>query len=377
MELGRAGNWIMQPTGYKAFVPKPLPPNPPLVFDGDMLALLSLAERSLGRLDGVTRLLPNPDLFVDMFVRKESLLSSQIEGTQASFTDIVRDDSLTDDVQVVSNYVSALRYGLSRVRELPISLRLLREIHGVLLATGRGSACTPGMFRTTQNWVGPPGCDLANANYVPPSPFDMGKALADLENFLYDAGETLPPLIRIALIHAQFETIHPFLDGNGRVGRLLITFWLVWQGIVEKPLLYLSLFFKRERTEYYDRLMRVRTHGDWEGWVRFFLRGVAEVSNEACVAADRIISLHTELSRQIAQDPIGRHGALVLDALFACPDTSRRRLFAYLEGRLSCPTIGKVLEGLVALGVLERGGTPRRPRYRLTRYLAILEEGTE
>ena len=377
MDSQRAGRTIMQVEGYKAFVPNPLPPsNPPLQRDDAMEVLLEEAAHKISDLNGITRILPNPELFVDMFVRKESLLSSQIEGTQASFADAMAEHPSTDDQREVSNYVRALNVGLERLRELPLCLRLIREIHAELLKTGRGSDKQPGTFRQSQNWIGPPGCTLRTAAYVPPAPGDLMNALADLERFFHDDAP-LAPLIKIALIHAQFETIHPFLDGNGRVGRLLITFWLVQHGILKRPVLYLSLFFKRHRAEYYDRLNAVRTQGAWEEWVRFFLRGVAEASHESISAAERILTLHRRLTQQLDDNPITRHDRQILDQLFAYPIATTASLVRRLNGRCSQPTVGKALQTLAQRGILEHNGNRRNIVYRFSPYLAILEEGTE
>ena len=269
-DTNRAGHYVTQQSGYRSFVPRPLPPSPPVVYSAQLLELLSQADRKLGRLDGVTQVLPNPDLFVSMYVKKEALLSSQIEGTQASLQDVLAIDEsrLNEDTQEVANYINAMNYGLGRLAEFPLSLRLLREIHARLLATGRGSERTPGEFRRSQNWIGPQGCSLNDAAFVPPCIEDMSAALTDLESFFYSHSD-IPTLVKIALIHAQFETIHPFLDGNGRMGRLLITFWLCNEGILSQPVLYLSYFFKKNRQEYYDRLMDVRHKGG--------LGGVAEI----------------------------------------------------------------------------------------------------
>ena len=253
----RAGYFVSQPSGYKSFVPAKLPPNPSITMDMEMIKLLSDADRCLGRLDGVTQILPNPELFVAMYVQKEAVLSSQIEGTQASLTDVLeKEEEASGDIKEVVNYVGAMEYGLERLKEFPLCLRLIKEIHNELLKDGRGSTRNPGEFRTTQNWIGPAGCTLTNATFVPPTIPDMKDALGDLEEYL-NAEDELPTLIKIALIHAQFETIHPFLDGNGRMGRLLITFWLCEKQILTQPLLYLSYYFKKNRMEYYDRLMDV------------------------------------------------------------------------------------------------------------------------
>lgn len=382
----RAGEIIFQATGYPAFIPKPLPPNPPLKMDQEMLTLLSEADRKLGRLDGSTDMLPNPDLFVMNYVRKEALLSSQIEGTQASFIDIAENcdpDETTSDVQDVCNYVNAMNYGLERLKTFPMSLRLIREIHKRLLENGRGKEKSPGDFRSSQNWIGSSGCGLERAIFIPPPPEAMQQALYDLEKFFYVDTDIntdnifLPPLIKIALIHAQFETIHPFLDGNGRVGRLLITFWLCQQEILSRPLLYLSYFFKQNRTEYYDRLMAVRMKGDWEGWVKFFLRGVAEVSSEATRSAREIIALKTKCTEQIVQNKKQRNGIKLLDLFFERILLSSKKTADLLD--VSLPTAINALESMAATGIIDRlNPTKKRNRiYIFNHYLDILSRGTE
>lgn len=257
----RAGQYVHQPTGYRAFIPKPLPPSPPVAVSGSLQTLLSEANFALGRLDGAILTLPNPDLFVFMYVRKEAVLSSQIEGTQSSLQNVLAaeaklfDPDAPGDVNEVINYVRAMNYGIERLSTLPVSVRLIKEIHAILLEGVRGGKLTPGELRTSQNWIGPAGCMLADATFVPPPPQEVPQAMTDLERFLH-ARDEMPVLIRVGLAHAQFETIHPFLDGNGRIGRLLITFLLVEKGLLRKPVLYLSHYFKRHRTEYYDRLQR-------------------------------------------------------------------------------------------------------------------------
>ena len=316
----RAGFFMQQPAGYKSFVPSPLPPDPPIQIDAEMFQLLSDADRKLGRLDGITEILPNPQLFVNMYVLKEAVLSSQIEGTQASLSDVlgkVEDDN-DIDIGEVSNYAEAMYYGLERLESFPMSLRLIREIHARLLKTGRGSDRSPGEFRSTQNWIGPPGCTLSNAIFIPPAPADMVKSLSDLELYFHD-DTVLPVLIKIALIHAQFETIHPFLDGNGRVGRLLITFWLCQQRVLNQPLLYLSYYFKENRSEYYNRLMAVRYEGDWEGWIKFFLKGIAEVSDEATSTAKEIINLKKQCEDDLNQRNASANMQKMVDYIFESP----------------------------------------------------------
>ena len=325
----RAGRYIEQPTGYRAFVPAPLPPVPPIRLEGELQALLSEADRALGRLDGSIHTLPNPDLFVFMYVRKEAVLSSQIEGTQSSLQDLLAAEArmLTPDtpkdVDEVVNYVQAMNHGLERLRDLPLSVRLIKEIHARLLQGVRGSRLTPGELRTSQNWIGPGGCTLNEARYVPPPPHEVPGALGALEIFLH-AESDLPVLIQIGLAHAQFETIHPFLDGNGRIGRLLITFLLCQREVLLKPVLYLSHYFKQHRTEYYEHLQAIRDYGQWEQWLAFFLRGVASVSREATETARRILALREE-HRATVTAHLGRaagNGHRVLESLYQRPIVS-------------------------------------------------------
>ncbi len=274
---GRAGHYARQPSGYRAFIPAPLPPSPHLRLRGQVQTLLSRADRELGRLDGSITTLPNPELFVFMYVRKEAVLSSQIEGTQSSLQDVLAAEAnlfsgerKPSDVYEVINYIDAMNYGLARLAELPISVRLIREIHRRLLARARGGRLSPGELRTSQNWIGPAGCLLGEATFIPPPPPVVPEALGELERFLH-AKDDLPALAKIGLAHAQFETIHPFLDGNGRVGRLLITFLLTERGILQKPVLYLSHYFKRNRQAYYEHLQAIRDEGRWEEWLEFWL----------------------------------------------------------------------------------------------------------
>jgi Fic family protein len=346
-----------------------------------MINLLSDADRKLGRLDGITQILPNPALFVAMYVRKEALLSSQIEGTQASLIEVIdteREEVFNEHVVEVTDYVRAMYHGLQRLNEFPLSLRLLREIHGILLARGRGSHRNPGEFRQSQNWIGPAGCTLGNASFVPPTVPEMQQALSDLERFLHETDE-IPVLVKIGLIHAQFETIHPFLDGNGRMGRLLITFWLCQQGILGEPLLYLSYYFKKNRTEYYDRLMQVRLKGDWEGWIKFFLAGISEVSDGAITSARQILSLREKSMEELMKNTaIGHKNSVkLLDSLFDNPVTTKLHTKELLG--TSLPTAGSVVDQFVDLGILH-DYTPERQRkkkYVFTDYMKILEIGTE
>jgi Fic family protein len=326
----RAGAYQRQPTGYSAFMPAPLPPVPAVQITGDLQAALSSADIALGRLDGSVQTLPNPDLFVMMYVRKEAVLSSQIEGTQSSLQDVLAAEAQAlggsearGDVQEVIGYVRAMNYGLQRLRDLPVSVRLIREIHGELMRGLRGGHLTPGELRTSQNWIGPAGATIAMASFVPPPPAALADSLGNLESYLHEAaGE--PLLLKIGTAHAQFETIHPFLDGNGRVGRLLITFLLCERQALHKPVLYLSHYFMAHRQEYYDRLQAIRDQGDWEGWLAFFLAGVAEVSAQATETARRILELR-EAHRRLVTQALGRaagNGLKVLDHLFVKPIVS-------------------------------------------------------
>ena len=373
----------MKGNGFNTFVPNKLPPDPPIQFDAEMQSLLSLADRKLGRLDGITQILPNPDLFVAMYVRKEAVLSSQIEGTQASFADVLSaeynqvEDQRRDDIGEISNYVSAMNWGLERLADFPLSLRLIREIHQKLLQNTRGSHRNPGEFRTSQNWIGPAGCTLNNATFVPPSVPDMEKALGELENYIYE-DDQMPALVKIALIHAQFESIHPFLDGNGRMGRLLITFWLCQQEILTKPLLYLSYFFKQNRAEYYDRLMDVRKKGKWEEWIKFFLRGVAETSDESTKSAKEILELQKRYSDiLLRKEGNNSHYQMLLNDLFEKPFIQRNDVMTVLN--VSNPTAGAIIDVFCDSKILF-DLTPRRSRnklYAFSEYISILNKGTE
>jgi cell filamentation protein, protein adenylyltransferase len=381
MTSTRAGRFERQPYDVLAFIPSPLPPDPPVRIEPDLLPALSAAQLNLGRLDGCTRILPNPDLFVAMYVKQEAVLSSQIEGTQASLTDVLLFEAREEgeepeplDVQEVVNYVAAMNYGLERLEALPLSLRLIREIHGVLLAGVRGCDQTPGEFRRSQNWIGPAGCGPSDATFVPPPPVELMAALGNLEEYLHDS--TQPPLVHAAIAHAQFESIHPFLDGNGRVGRLLITFLLCHRRAMRLPLLYLSRFLKKHRSEYYDRLQAVRTDGNWEGWVGFFLRGVAEVAEDAEATAGRILSLR-EKDRTVVEKSgksAGTDGR-VLDLLFQYPILTAR----FLERRLgiSYATANNALSRLEKHGILtETTGFKRNRRFKYAGYLDLFQSTT-
>ncbi len=383
LESNRAGVMMKTTRGYSAFVPAKLPPDPPIMVDSEMQKLLSLADRKLGRLDGITQILPNPELFVAMYVKKEAVLSAQIEGTQASLVDVLNnpsnesDDKTYNEVSEVVNYVNAMNWGLENLSRLPLSLRLIRNIHKILLEDVRGSNKNPGEFRKSQNWIGPQGCTLETATFIPPTVEDMEKSMAELEDYMYE-DDDVPALIKIALIHAQFESIHPFLDGNGRMGRLLITFWLCQQEILTQPLLYLSYYFKQNRLEYYDRLMAVRTKGDWENWIKFFLRGVATVSDEATESAKKIIGLQNKYSEVLLQnDKSNNNYTVLLNLLFEKPIITKKEISELLG--VSLPTANTMVDTFCELGILY-DKTPDKKRYKtfvFGEYLAILQKGTE
>lgn len=376
----RAGQYIEQIEGYRAFVPNPLPPVPEIVMDQEMWNLLSQADRALGRLDGATDALPNPDLFVFMYVRKEAVLSSQIEGTQASLIDVLEFESQAlepdnpQDVAEVVNYISAINYGLERLKELPVSLRLIREIHQKLMEGVRGAERNPGEFRRSQNWIGAGGCSLAEASYVPPPPYEMLRSLDNLEKFLHNP-QPMPILIKVGLAHAQFETIHPFLDGNGRTGRLLITFLLCEQNILQRPLLYISYYFKKYRTEYYDRLQAVRDSGNWESWLKFFLRGVYEVAQEATATARRIVNLKEE-HRQLVLNTMGRRSGnaiALLESLYFRPIFTVEH--AEKITNLSYPNANTLVKDLGDIGLLQEiTGQKRNRAFSYEPYLTIFRD---
>ncbi|WP_456858070.1 Fic family protein [Bradyrhizobium sp. USDA 4515] len=381
----RLGTFIESAVGgevVRAFMPPPLPPVPPI----DLVKIVELLHRAtaaLGRLDGVTTVLPAPPLFIYMYVQKEAVLSSQIEGTQSSLSDLLlfEADELPhapiDDVEEVSSYVAALNHGLRRLRtdNFPLSLRLIREIHGVLLRNGRGSTKQPGEFRQSQNWIG--GTRPGNATFVPPPPHLVMQCLDELERFLHAEHQGIPLLIKAALAHVQFETIHPFLDGNGRLGRLLITFLLCEAGALKEPVLYLSLYFKTHRKRYYELLQRVRETGDWESWISFFLEGVIETATQATETARQLLELFEKDRRAIsalgrpAASTLRVHQLLQKRPLLSVPATTK-------ELGLSKPTVAKAMEHLEKLGIVrEITAKQRRRIYAYVRYLDILNQGTE
>lgn len=385
MKRGTTGRYVVTSTTgerVEAFVPAPLPPHPALELHGPVQQALERALLALGRLDGVTTLLPDPALFIYAYVRKEAVLSSQIEGTQSSLSDLLLFEldeapgAPLDDVVEVSNYVAALDLGLQRLAaDFPLSSRLIREIHSVLLASGCGSNKDPGEFRRSQNWLG--GTRPGNAVFVPPPPAEVLDAMTHLERFLHTEDDGMPTLLRAGLAHVQFETIHPFLDGNGRVGRLLITFLLCHAGVLRQPLLYLSLYLKQNRAAYYDLLNRVRREGDWEAWLMFFLDGVAQVAAEAVFTAERLSAMF-RADRERIQVAGRRAGSAlrVHAALMARPIQTLTSTVAHTN--LSFATASSAMELLVELDIArELTGKRRNRLFAYTRYLDVLNEGTE
>jgi Fic family protein len=385
MQRGETGRYEVTSVGgeqVRAFVPAPLPPVPPLVLEGTLQQAFESAVLALGRLDGVSTLLPDKALFLYAYVRKEAVLSSQIEGTQSSLSDLLLfelDEAPgvpLDDVVEVSNYVAALEHGLARLREgFPLSNRLIREIHGVLLSRGRGSNKTPGEFRRSQNWIG--GTRPGNAAFVPPPHTDVPDCMGSLERFLHAEDDGLPVLVRAGLAHVQFETIHPFLDGNGRVGRLLITFLLCHAGMLREPLLYLSLYLKRNRSTYYDLLDQVRRTGDWEAWLVFFLEGVRQTADGAVSTAQGLAEMfqadrtRIEAGGRRAGSALRVHEALKSRPILSLSEMCRRT-------GLSFPAASSSIDFLSELGVVREITARRRNRlFAYDRYLATLSEGTE
>lgn len=385
MERGLTGQYdIMRAGGeeVRAFVPYPLPPRPPIRLAGSLQVQLEHALLALGRLDSLTVLLPDTQLFLYMYVRKEAVLSSQIEGTQSSLADLLLFELEEapgvplDDVVEVSNYVAAMEHGLKRLREgFPLSNRLIREIHGVLLSQGRGSEKEPGQFRRSQNWIG--GTRPGNAHYVPPPPHAVSDCMSDLERFLHDESQPFPILVKSALAHVQFETIHPFLDGNGRIGRLLITLLLCHEGVLSDPMLYLSLYLKQHRDEYYRQLDQVRERGDWESWLGFFLEGITETANGTVATARRL----TDLFHQ-DRETVQRQGRAAGSAIRVHQVLTERPIVSLSEvterTELSFPAASSAMDLLMELDIArELTGKKRNRLFGYDAYLSILNEGTE
>jgi Fic family protein len=365
---------------YGAYLPKDLPPNPPLNMDR-LYPLLDKANVALGRLDGMSMVLPDPSLFLYMYVRKEAVLSSQIEGTQSSLSDLLlfENDGAPgvpiDDVTEVSCYVAAMNYGIDRLKEFPLSLRLLREIHAELMNNARGGNKMPGEFRTSQNWIG--GSRPGNARFVPPPPDRLMETLDAFEKFLHDETVMLPALIKAALVHVQFETIHPFLDGNGRLGRLLITLMLCVDGVLREPMLYLSLYLKANRQTYYELLQSVRETGDWESWIQFFLTGVAETAQQATETAQAIVALFRKDHKKIVEADSATATMLAVHGYLQRHPVASTTKIKEACG-VSLPTVLRSLATLEALRIVkETTGKGRNKRYVYRDYLEILSRGTE
>ena len=379
----RAGRTVPQATGYLAYVPAPLPPDPPVQLNAEGVDLLSRADQALGKLEGISTLLPNPDLFVGMYVRKEALLSSQIEGIESTLDEVIRFEEgdepaegkrLHDTAEVV-NHVRALNHGIRRLSELPLSLRLIREIHAELMRGVRGEGRTPGEFRETQNWIGPRGANLSTASFVPPPVPDMNAALDNIEKFLHERREhperpQYPVILECALVHAQFETIHPFLDGNGRLGRLLVALLLHERRILLRPLLYLSLYLKGNRLEYYDRLTAVRKNGDWEGWARFFLKGVEQTALEAVETARKVIAFREQAIRTAGS--LGANEVKLVEFLFGHPLTDIQTVGKHLG--VVYNTAAALIRRLERADLVKEATGRRRSRvYRFFAYLDLFE----
>jgi Fic family protein len=368
------GRMVRCAAGYKAFVPDSLPPA--LTWSPRLVRALSAADRAIGQLSGEGRRLPNPHILIRPFVRREAVLSSRIEGTQATLGELLAAeaggavDRSPADLREVGNYVAALEQGVARLAQFPLSLDLVRQLHATLLSGVRGDEATPGEFRTSQNWIGPPGCTVLDASFVPPPPGELNKCLEDWESFLAD--RTLPPLVQIALLHYQFEAIHPFHDGNGRVGRLLITLLLVERGILPTPLLYLSAFFEATRREYYDRLRAVSEYGQWTDWLTYFLAGVSRQSEDALGRAERVNTLVGEWHRAVQSLP-SKTPALLIDLLAENPFWTVARAADRLG--VAYTTAQRAIEHLLARSIVERTSGARRNKvYCAKEILDILEE---
>lgn len=373
--MGRSGSLVKQPTNYTAFIPKHLPPDPPLIYDDELNLLLSEASLALGKLAGLTAIVSDPNLFIYIFVRKEALLSSQIEGTQCSLEDVlspeIDKEEKRNDIEEVSNYVMAMNEGLNSLGRLPVCTRLIKEIHEILMKGVRGQKKTPGEFRNSQNWIGPAGSTLNTATFVPPPHHLVNEHIGKLEEFIHE-NDQIPPLVKVALVHAQFETIHPFLDGNGRLGRLLITFLLCYWKVLESPLLYISYFFKEYKSEYYAKLMGTRIKGDWESWIKFFLQAVkvsAEVSNTAAI---NIFKIHNQDRAKLLSVKHTSFSVDVFDEFCKNPILTS----TYLMNNLKSPTKPKLqrsLKLLLELGIIkEISGKQRNKKYSYDEYLKAL-----
>ncbi len=372
----RAGRYISQGNQVKAFIPEPLPPE--IEYDMELRNLLSKADRAIAKLDGTASVLPNAEWFIYIFVRKEALLSSQIEGTQATmegflaYENDIKTDENPEDLEEVVNYIKAMNYGLDRLKNFPLSLRLFKEIHNILLNGVRGTTKTPGEFRRTQNWIGPNGEPLKMATFVPPPPQMVTEHMGEIERFIH-RNDDIPPLIKIALIHAQFESVHPFLDGNGRLGRLIITFYLCWKEVLASPIFYMSYYFKRNKGRYYDLLMEVRNEGDWEKWIKFFLDGVIETSNEGLQTARSIIQLKEQYENALdLRENNHKNAHRLLKLLFDTPFITRKDIQDKFD--ISYTQTKILTEQFVEMGILEEiTGKSRYERYMFKKYVDIIK----
>ncbi len=379
--MNRAGTYKKNLSGemtYNSFVPAVLPPNPPIELSDEIVEILVKANRQIALLEGISSRIPNIDLFISMYVRKEALMSSQIEGTQATLEDILDpmlENNTNRPVGGVVNYIKATDFAINRLKELPLCNRLIKEAHKVLLAGVRGQNKCPGEFRHSQNWIGGAGSTLQNARYIPPSVEDMQQAMSDLEKYI-NAEDNLDVLIRAGLIHYQFETIHPFLDGNGRIGRLLITLFLIEQKVLTTPALYISYFLKKNRIEYYDRMSEVRLKGNYEQWIKFFLEAVYESAKDAVETIDKLMALHDKNCAKIAN--LGRrakNGMRVFEYLESNPIIEIKKTSQELD--IAFNTISSVIKDLINIGILEQTSNQSRNRtFAYKEYLEILKEGT-
>ena len=378
LETDRAGVLKRMQSNYECFVPHDLKY---LKFniDEEFQNLINRAYLLLGRLDGMATTLPDINLFVSMYVQKEAVISSQIEGTQASLIDVLQKDRKNEkikDTEEIVNYIKATNYAFKRLEELPLCMRLIKETHSILLSGVRGNEKSPGEFRKSQNWIGYAGCKLNTASFVPPAPGEMEKSLTDLEKYIHE-DSFIPNLIKIALIHYQFETIHPFLDGNGRMGRLLIVLFLKERGLIEYPVLYLSYFFKKNRNRYYELLNNVRIKGEFEEWIKFFIKGICEISEDAISSIQKIIELKKADIEKIRNIPKGNISNLLLvyDYLLKHPFLETEDIRRLSD--LSKPTVNKLLETLIELEILELVEEKKRyKQYVYRQYVDILSEGT-
>lgn len=377
----RAGIFVLQDAGYEAFIPNSLPPKD-LVIDDELQLLLSKADGALARLDGVTQVLPNPDLFVAMYIKKEALLSSRIEGTQASLKGVLEFEAKLEpkeninDIQEVINYIKAMHHGIDNLESDNLSPELINDIHKILIEGTRGTNKLPGKLRDFQNWIGIGGGTIHDAVYVPPPPEYVDELMSELEDFI-QTSDNIPSLIKIALIHSQFETIHPYLDGNGRMGRLLITFYLYWKGLLSRPLLYLSFYLKKNRKLYYETLNDVRSKGNWEQWLEFFLEGVIEVSNDSIDTAKRIIELKQNLIERLLENNVGGvHAVKLIDILFDHPVITVTEISELIG--ISRQAANKLTSKFEEMNILiEITGKKRYKKYTFIDFVRIIEKGTQ